>query len=32
VWALFISKDVKSFVAFQREKTYQRQFDKIKRK
>lgn len=32
VWALFISKDVKSFVAFQRERAYQSQLDKIKRK
>lgn len=32
VWALFISKDVKGFVAFQREKKYQKQLDKIKRK
>jgi len=27
VWALFISKDVKSFVAFQREQAYRRQLE-----
>lgn len=32
VWALFISKDVKGFVAFQRETAYQKQLDTIKRK